>query len=185
MAGGRRRSGDDPFRLDTHYCLFDSAIGTCGIAWSAQGITRLLLPEADRVTTERRLRGDGLGLGAEKPPAVVARAIAKVRRHLDGKRVDLSGIALDLSDSIPFHRRVYEALRGIGWGETVSYGTLAGLAGAPGAARAAGTALKQSPVAIIIPCHRVVAAGGKVGGYTAHGGLVTKRRLLEIEGVRI
>ena len=170
---------------DTQYCLFDTAIGTCGIAWSARGITRLLLPESDRATTERRLRGSGLSHGAEKAPPKVARAITKVRRHLDGKRVDLSDIALDLSDSIAFHRKVYEVLRRIGWGETVSYGTLAGLAGAPGAARAVGTALKRSPVSIIIPCHRVVAAGGKVGGYTAHGGLVTKRRLLEIEGVRV
>lgn len=170
---------------DTHYCLFETAIGTCGIAWSARGITRLLLPEADGATTERRLRGAGLSHGAEKPPSKVARAIAKVRRHLDGTRVDLADIVLDLGDSIAFHRKVYEVLRGIGWGETVSYGTLAGLAGAPGAARAVGTALRQSPVSIIIPCHRVVAAGGKPGGYTAHGGLVTKRRLLEIEGVRI
>jgi methylated-DNA-[protein]-cysteine S-methyltransferase len=185
MAISRRRTGDDAPRIDAHYCLFDSAVGVCGIAWSGQGVTRLLLPEADRATTERRLRGSGLAHGADKPPPRVARAIAKVRRHLDGSRVDLADIALDLSDSIPFHRKVYEALRGIGWGETVSYGTLAGLAGAPGAARAVGTALKHSPVAIIIPCHRVVAAGGKVGGYTAHGGLVTKRRLLEIEGVRI
>lgn len=169
----------------TRYCLFDSAIGTCGIAWSGDGVTRLLLPEADRGTTERRLRGSGLGHSAEKPPPGIARTIAKVCRHLDGKRIGLAEVSLDLSESIPFHRRVYEVLRGIGWGETVSYGTLAGLAGAPGAARAVGTALKHSPVAIIIPCHRVVAAGGKPGGYTAHGGLVTKRRLLQIEGVRI
>lgn len=183
---GRRNGRDDPLRIgDTHYCLFDTVIGTCGIAWTSQGITRLLLPEADVTTTERRLRGSGLGIGAEKPPPAVARAIAKVRRHLEGKRVDFSDVVLDLSDSIPFHRRVYEVLRGIGRGETVSYGTLAGLAGAPGAARAVGTALKHSPVAIIIPCHRVVGAGGKPGGYTAHGGLVTKRRLLEIEGIRI
>ena len=171
--------------IDTHYCLFETAIGTCGIAWSARGITRLMLPEADIATTERRLRGRGLSHGAERPSPKVARAIAKVRRHLDGTRVDLADIVLDLSDSIAFHRKVYEVLRGIGWGETVSYGTLAGLAGAPGAARAVGTALKRSPVSIIIPCHRVVAAGGRVGGYTAHGGLVTKRRLLEIEGVRV
>ena len=131
------------------------------------------------------MRGAGLSHGAEKPSPKVARAITKVRRHLDGTRVDLADITLDLSDSIAFHRKVYEVLRGIGWGETVSYDTLAGLAGALGAARAVGTALKRSPVSIIIPCHRVVAAGGKPGGYTAHGGLVTKRRLLEIEGVRI
>lgn len=171
--------------VDISYCLFDSAIGTCGIAWTPRGVARLLLPEAEAATTERRLRGMGVTHGAEKPPRAIATVIAKVQRQLEGRRVDLSGIGLDFTGSIPFHRKVYEVLRGIGWGETVSYGTLAGLAGAPGAARAVGTALKHSPVAVIIPCHRVVAAGGKVGGYTAHGGLVTKRRLLEIEGVRI
>lgn len=179
-----RRNGDAP-RLDLRYCLFDSAIGICGVAWTPRGVARLLLPEADATTTEQRLRGAGVAHGAEKPPRVVATAVTRVRRHLEGRRAALSDIVLDLTDSIPFHRKVYEVLRGIGWGETVSYGTLAGLAGAPGAARAVGTALKHSPVAIIIPCHRVVAAGGKVGGYTAHGGLATKRRLLEIEGVRI
>lgn len=185
MAVDRYRSGGEAPRLDLRYCLFDGAIGTCGIAWTPRGVARLLLPEADSTTTEQRLRGAGVTHGAEQPPRAIAAAIAKVRRHLEGRRTDLSGIVLDLAGSIPFHRKVYEALRGIGWGETVSYGTLAGLVGAPGAARAVGTALRHSPVAIIIPCHRVVAAGGKVGGYTAHGGLVTKRRLLEIEGVRI
>ncbi|WP_119421593.1 methylated-DNA--[protein]-cysteine S-methyltransferase [Desertibaculum subflavum] len=171
--------------VDSSYHLFDSPIGTCGIAWTLRGVARLLLPEADAATTERRLRGTGVTHGADKPPRAIATAIAQVCRHLEGRRVDLADVVLDLADSIPFHRKVYKTLRGIGWGETVSYGTLAGLAGAPGAARAVGTALRHSPVAIVIPCHRVVAAGGKVGGYTAHGGLVTKRRLLEIEGVRI
>jgi len=169
------------------YCLFDTGAGACGIAWSERGLTRLQLPEADRNATERRLRGhDGAeSARAEEVPAWVVELVAQLQRYFAGERVDFSGAAVDLSRVKDFHRRIYELTRAIGWGETASYGDLARLAGAPGAARAVGQAMGHNPVPIIIPCHRVLAAGRKIGGFSAYGGAVTKERLLAMEGVHL
>ena len=98
---------------------------------------------------------------------------------------DFSSVPLDLTDVSAFHSRVYEATRGVGWGQTASYGQLARRAGCPEAARAVGQALSRNPIAIIIPCHRVVARGHRVGGFSAYGGTTTKERLLALEGVRL
>src|SRR5688572_8200503 len=125
-----------------HYALFDTPIGPCGVAWSGLGLTRLQLPESDRGGTERRLRASGTDPNAQEPTPEVERAIAEVRRYLGGGgRVDFSSVSLDLAGVGPFHRKVYDAARSVGWGQTASYADLARLAGSPAAARAVGQAL--------------------------------------------
>src|SRR5262245_54762416 len=108
-----------------HYCLFDTAIGVCGIAWSERGITRLQLPQRSRAATERRLREMSAKAGAGVPPAPVRAAIGLLVRYFTAAKVDLSGVALDLSRVGAFHRRIYDAARRLAWGETVTYGALA------------------------------------------------------------
>lgn len=166
-----------------HYCLFDTAIGAVGVAWSADGITRLQLPEVNRSATQHRLRGHSASTAESQPPPKIARATEAVQRYMAGERIDFSGIALDLTGVGPFHRSIYETLRRVGWGETTTYGALARQTGDPGASRAVGQAMGRNPIPVIIPCHRVLASGGKPGGFSAFGGTVTKQRLLELEGV--
>lgn len=166
-----------------HYCLFDTAIGAVGVAWSADGITRLQLPEAGWAATERRLRGRSVSTAESRPPPQIACAIGAVQKYMTGDPIDFSGIKLDLAGVGPFHRGIYEALCRVGWGQTTTYGALALQAGDPGAARAVGQAMGRNPIPVIIPCHRVLASGGRPGGFSAFGGAVTKQRLLELEGV--
>jgi methylated-DNA-[protein]-cysteine S-methyltransferase len=168
----------------TCYRLFDTAIGPCGVAWNERGLTRLQLPESDRSATERRLRTYATS-ASQEAPAEIERAIANLQRYLTGRDVDFSPVALDLTEVGPFRRKVYEAARAVRWGQTASYGELARQAGSPEAARAVGQALSRNPVPIIIPCHRILAKGRRVGGFSAYGGKVTKERLLALEGVRL
>jgi methylated-DNA-[protein]-cysteine S-methyltransferase len=188
MQAGSRAGRAGRTRRGLHYRLFDTAIGACGIAWSAHGVTRLQLPESDPVATEKRLRAGihfaAAWAGEAETPAAIAQVIADIRRYLSGERVDFTAVALDLSDAGAFHRRVYEAVRSVGWGETMTYAELAQRAGSPGAARAVGQALSQNPIAVVIPCHRVLASDGGLGGFSAHGGVAAKERLLELEGTR-
>ena len=171
-------------RLQEHYCLFDTDLGVCGVAWSGRGLTRLQLPEADRRATEGRLRRHAGRAAADAPPPI-RRAIADIQSYLAGRKVEFQAIALDLAGVSPFRRSIYEAARAVDWGRTVSYGELAERAGVPGAARAVGQALGQNPVPLIIPCHRILAAGKAAGGFSAFGGTDTKMRLLALEGVRL
>ncbi len=172
-------------RFQEHYCLFDTAIGACGIAWSERGITRLQLPEADRTATEKRLRTRSSGAASAEPTAAVVQAVASLQRYLSGEKVDFSAVALDLVRAGPFDQKIYEAARTIPWGETASYGELAAKAGVAGEAREAGQSLSRNPVAIIVPCHRVLMSGGKPGGFSAYGGVLTKERLLALENVEL
>jgi len=167
------------------YHLFDTAFGVCGAAWSEHGLKRLQLPERDRQATEKRLRERAETIAATKPPAGVAAAIRELQRYFEGQRLDFAGIGLDLADTPPFFQAIYRLARAIGWGETATYGELADRAGSPGSARAVGQAMARNPIPIIIPCHRVLAANRKVGGFSAHGGTLTKERLLAIEGVSL
>ncbi|MBI3707265.1 MAG: methylated-DNA--[protein]-cysteine S-methyltransferase, partial [Proteobacteria bacterium] len=112
-----------------HYCLFDTAISPCGVAWSERGLTRLQLPESHRSATEKRLRAIAASPGPEDPPPTIKQVIAELQRYLAGGRVDFSSVAIDLVEVGPFHRRVYAAARSIGWGHTASYGELARQAG--------------------------------------------------------
>lgn len=169
------------------YALFDTAIGRCAIAWTSAGICALQLPEANdeataRTLLERVATKDEATL-ATKLPSDVRRAIAAVVALVAGEPRDLSDVKLDLSRVSPFYRKVYEVARSLGPGQTMSYGEVAHKLGSPKASRAVGQALGRNPVALIVPCHRVLAAGGKPGGFSAPGGVRTKQRLLEIEGV--
>jgi methylated-DNA-[protein]-cysteine S-methyltransferase len=172
-------SGDDE-----HYFLFDTAIGACGVAWSPHGVTRLQLPEADRSVTERRL-STRAAKASRAAPAEINQLMAEIQRYMTGRSVDFASVAIDLTGIGPFQRKVYEAARAVPWSRTVSYGELARQTGSPGAACAVGHALSRNPVPIIIPCHRVLAKGHRIGGFSAHGGTFTKERLLALEGVHI
>src|SRR6266568_1344121 len=172
------------YPIQAHYRLFDTAIGPCGVAWSERGLTRLQLPEAGPSATEKRLRKHAASASRDAP-AEIEQTIAKLQRYLTGGRLDFSSVAVDLTGIGPFQRRVYEAARSVRWGQTASYGELARQAGSPEAARAVGQALSRNPVPIIIPCHRILAKGHRIGGFSAHGGTVTKERLLALEGVRL
>jgi methylated-DNA-[protein]-cysteine S-methyltransferase len=162
--------------------LFDTSLGTCGIAWSTHGICGVQLPEASVESTRARLRRRHPGTIEQSPPPAVQRAINAVVALLEGQPADFDDISLDLQGVPDFNRRVYTVARAIPAGETTSYGEVAARLGEPSAARAVGQALGQNPIPIIIPCHRVLAAGQRPGGFSAHGQLDTKRRLLEIEG---
>src|SRR5262245_41920542 len=168
-----------------HYCLFDTAIGPCGVAWTDRGLTCVQLPEADRGATLSRLRRDREQPATDGLQPAMEQAIGCIKSHLAGEQVDFAGVALDLTGVGAFHRKIYDAARRIGWGQTATYGELARQAGAPGAARAVGQAPGRNPLPLIVPCHRILAAGGKVGGFSAFGGPGTKQRLLALEGVHL
>ena len=169
------------------YALFDSPIGRCGIGWGPGGILVLQLPEASDAATRRRViaqlpRTGQAGAVECQPPAAIGAAIGAIRALLTGEARDLGEIRLDMRGVPPFHARVYDAARKIPPGRTATYGEIATRLGMPRAARAVGQALGRNPFAIIVPCHRVTAAGGKLGGFSANGGVSTKLRLLAIEG---
>jgi methylated-DNA-[protein]-cysteine S-methyltransferase len=163
------------------FALFDSPIGRCGLAWGERGVAGLQLPEAREAATRARLLERFPGAQEAPPPPDVQVALDRVVALLRGEASDLSAIALDMEGVPPFHRRVYDAARTIPSGTTISYGEIATRIGAPGSARAVGQALGRNPFALLVPCHRVLAAGGKVGGFSANGGIATKLRLLAIE----
>jgi methylated-DNA-[protein]-cysteine S-methyltransferase len=167
------------------FFLFDTPIGRCGIAWGERGILGVQLPEHGDAETRARLLRSCPGASEAPPPPAVRRAIEAILALLRGGAGDLSEIALDMAGVPPFHRRVYETARAIPPGATLSYGEMAARLGSPGAARAVGQALGRNPFPIIVPCHRVLAAGGRIGGFSANGGTATKLRLLALEGAPV
>ena len=149
---------------------FETPVGCLEIGWTARGVASVRLPGSRPSAVT-----------AAKPPGEVRRAIDGIVSLLEGERTDLSSVAVDLDRAEPFDRRVYELARAIPAGETRTYGDLARLLEEPDA-RAVGVALARNPVPVIVPCHRVIAADGGLRGFSAPGGVATKRRLLEIEG---
>jgi methylated-DNA-[protein]-cysteine S-methyltransferase len=149
----------------------------------------LALPERDEAATEKRLRGKSHSVGGAEPPPAIAQAIVLIQKYCAGERVNFSLVPLDLSGIDPERRRVYETMRTLGFGKTTTYGALARQTGAPEAdweaAQKIGVAMGRNPLPIIVPCHRVLAAGGKLGGFSAYGGAMTKEKLLALEGVRL
>jgi|SRR5712691_10831135 len=166
------------------YALFDTAIGCCGIAWGDRGITGVQLPETDESTTRARLMRRRPDAREAPPPPEVRRTIDGIVALLRGEGSDLSAAALDMERVEPFERRVYEVARTIAPGATLSYGEIATRLGDAALARDVGQALGRNPFPLIVPCHRVLAAGGKSGGFSANGGVTTKLRLLTIERAR-
>ena len=166
------------------FTVFETAIGTCGIVWTARGICGVQLPEKDIATTRARI-------ARRFPCAIETKATARVQAAIDGiiallagERRDLSDISVDDAAIPEFNRRVYAIARNIPPGQTMTYGEIAERLGDKTLARAVGQAMGENPTPIIMPCHRVLAAGGKSGGFSAPGGVVTKLQLLTIEGAQ-
>ena len=166
------------------FAIFDTAIGRCAIAWGDGGVIGVKLPERSDAAMRARMARQHPEARETAPPQEIEAAIADIRRLLDGHKQDLSRIDLDMSAVPDFEQRVYVETRSIPPGETLTYGDIATRLGDVGLSRAVGQALGRNPFAIVVPCHRVLAAGGKSGGFSAVGGVETKRRLLEIEGAR-
>lgn len=164
------------------FALFDTAIGPCALAWREAGLVGVQLPEGSEAATRRQIARRFPDLEAREPAAAVRRARDAMTALLNGSASDLSNIALDMRDVTTFRRQVYDYARTIPRGATVTYGELAAGIGARGAARAVGRALGGNPFPIVVPCHRVLAAGGRSGGFSAKGGANTKMRMLAIEG---
>lgn len=156
-------------------CLFKTMLGRCGMRWSESGLVEVLMAPA------RVDRGVARVDSGEAPEAIRA-AIDGVVALLAGEQRDLREIALDDREIDGFDRGVYAATRNVGPGETTSYGEIARAIGQPAEARAVGAALGRNPFPIVVPCHRVLSASGALHGFSAPGGLRTKRRMLEIEG---
>jgi methylated-DNA-[protein]-cysteine S-methyltransferase len=172
------------------YALFETPIGPCALAWSDAGVTWLQLPESDLLATRARLLAKRPDAGDEdaklrRAPKWVKDAIARVCDHLGGKPQALERVPLDLSSSSRFDAKVFRALQAVPPGKTTTYGELAKIAGSPGGSRAVGRAMATNPFPLLVPCHRVVASGGKAGGFSAYGGLVTKDKLLTLEGAAL
>jgi methylated-DNA-[protein]-cysteine S-methyltransferase len=165
------------------FALFDTAVGRCAIVWSARGVIGVELPAASEAATRARLLRRHPEAREAAPPPEIARAITGIVALTGGERRDLTDIVLDLEAVPDFNRRVYAIARTIAPGSTLTYGAIATRLGEADA-RAVGEAMGQNPVPIVVPCHRVVAANRKTGGFSAPGGVATKMRLLAIEGAQ-
>jgi methylated-DNA-[protein]-cysteine S-methyltransferase len=169
-----------------HYLVFETVAGSCGIAWNSVGITRFQLPTRSAEASERNLLRRLPNAKPGTPTPEVAEAVTAAKRYFEGEETDFSGLKLDLGEQDAFFKQIYDVARRVGWGRTTTYGALAKQLGAgPKAARDVGQAMAKNPVALIIPCHRVLAAGGKVGGFSAPGGAAAKIRMLKLEGVHV
>lgn len=166
------------------YSIFDTGIGRCGIAWSYAGIMGVQLPEAREIETRKRLFRLYPDAREQRPPPTVEFAIEGIAALLRGEPGDLSDVTLDLSGILPFHARVYAFTRTIPRGETLTYGEVAASLKLSGAVHSVAQALARNPFVIIVPCHRVLEAGGYADKISPHGGTISKRRLLSIEGAR-
>lgn len=162
--------------------LFGTAIGRCGIAWGDAGVLAVQLPEADDAATVAQLRRRAHGACEGTPSAEAQHAIDGVQALLRGENVQLLDVRLDLRGLSELQCRVYELTRRIPPGHTRTYGELATELGSSHLARAVGQALGRNPFAPLVPCHRVLASHGRAGGFSAHGGVRTKLKLLQIEG---
>jgi methylated-DNA-[protein]-cysteine S-methyltransferase len=167
---------------DQHFALFDTPIGICGIEWGPRGINGLQLPMGSDEKTRARIRQRRGDIIEAAPTDEVQRAIDRIVKLLAGERDDLRDIALDLDGVPEFNRGVYDIARTIPPGETMTYGDIAKRLGGVELSRDVGQALGRNPCPIVVPCHRVLAAGQKPGGFSARGGVDTKLKMLAIEG---
>ena len=164
------------------FAIFDTSIGPCGVIWGARGITGVQLPMGSEEKNRKRIRQRNGDIPEGEPPAEVKRAIGAMTELLEGKSNDLAEVLLDLDDVPAFNRGVYDIARKIPPGQTLTYGDIAKKLGGVELSRDVGQALGRNPCPIVVPCHRVLAAGNKPGGFSANGGVVTKLKMLAIEG---
>jgi methylated-DNA-[protein]-cysteine S-methyltransferase len=167
------------------YTIFDTAIGRCGIAWGEAGILGVQLPEAREIETRKRLLNLYPDARETRPTPNVEEAIDGIAALLRGDESDLSAVTLDMNDIHPFDQTVYQITRRIPRGQTVTYEEVATKMRASGAVRSVTKAIARNPFVIIVPCHRVLERGGYADAISPHGGLISKRRLLSIEGANI
>lgn len=170
----------------TAYHLFETTAGFVAIGWNDRGVSALRLPAERADEAERALLRRLPGAVRTEPAHAVGAIVGDVVRYFAGEQVDFTAVPVDLGVQEPFFERVYKFVRGLGWGETTTYGAVAKALGAePEFARDVGQAMAGNPVPLIIPCHRVMAAGGRIGGFSAPGGSLSKARMLELEGVAV
>ncbi|BEP35532.1 methylated-DNA--[protein]-cysteine S-methyltransferase [Variovorax sp. V59] len=171
--------------IEPGFALFETAIGTCALAWGPRGLVGVQLPEENGAAgTRARMRRRFPALPEADPPESAQGAIAAIQGLLRGESDDLSDIVLDMGAVSEFHQRIYAIARRIPPGQTRTYGEIAAELGDKGLSRAVGQAMGHNPFAPVVPCHRVLAAGNKPGGFSAGGGALTKLRMLDIEGAR-
>ena len=171
--------------MPTHIAFFDTPLGTGGIAWTADGVVGVRLPEADAGRLRAALRRQFPRAEGSTPPPEIQEPIQAMVALLSGEPSDLRGVRLDLRGVEPFERQVYAIARTISFGQTLTYGQIASQLGDARLAREVGQALAHNPFPLVVPCHRVLAAGGKLGGFSARGGVATKQRLLAIERAKV
>jgi methylated-DNA-[protein]-cysteine S-methyltransferase len=164
------------------FALFDTAIGHCAIVWNARGIAGVGFPESTEQATRKRILRRHPSAREASPPPDVREVIDDIVALLAGTPRDFRKVRLDMAGLSDLQRRVYDIAREIPAGATLTYGEIAERLGDRLLARDVGEALGHNPFPIIVPCHRVLAAGGKLGGFSAPGGARTKLRLLAIEG---
>lgn len=170
-------------RAERSYHVFETAFGPCAIAWSVGGLTRVRLPEPDKTALAARLAANATAWDTALPlPEMAATAIDGITRYMAGLRVDFRSVKLDWGSVPGYNARIYRALARVPYGATTTYGALAQEIGKPNAARAVGMAMGRNPWPIVIPCHRVLASGAQLGGFSAPGGVATKMSLLRLEG---
>ena len=167
-----------------HFSLFPTPLGDCGIAWCNDTVLATHLPEETSADTSRRLAAR-TGATKGEPSSIIRRAIASMTALLEGERTDLTSIGCDLGGIDPFAAQVYAMTRAIPSGETSTYGVIASQLGDKRFARDVGVALGRNPLPIIVPCHRVVGADGRLTGFLAAGGVATKLKMLAIEGAQV
>lgn len=160
-----------------HYRLIDSAIGIVGLGWTENGISRLLLPGDAPAPMRARLARHAGQEDASGQPVVAARIVA----YAQGARDNFADLDLDLTGVSAMNRRIYHHIRGLAWGETTTYGAIARWLGGVSLSRAVGAAMGANPIPLIVPCHRVLGADGRIGGFSAPGGVSAKLELLALE----
>ena len=168
-----------------NFAIFDTAIGSCGIVWGPRGINAVQLPMGSEEKTRARIRQRCNDVAEARAPTEVRRAMDGMVELLEGKPNDLSDVVLDLDGVPEFNRGVYDIARTIAPGKTMTYGDIAKRLGGVELSRDVGQALGRNPCPVVVPCHRVLAAGGKPGGFSANGGVVTKLKMLAIEGALV
>ena len=166
------------------FALFPTPIGECGIVWRGDLVVATRLPEATPEATAARL-AKRAGAAEGDPPPPIERAISAITTLLNGEGTDLAFISCDFSGIDPITTQIYTATRAIPAGETRTYGEIAEQLGDKLLARKVGHAMGQNPFPIIVPCHRVIGANGKLVGFSAQGGVETKLKMLEIEKASI
>jgi methylated-DNA-[protein]-cysteine S-methyltransferase len=184
-AASTNNPGKAPVREDGAFFLFPTPLGRCALVWRGDAIVGASLPERDDEAMRRSVARRFPRAAEAEPPPFLRDAAERIVRHFSGDAQDFAGLPFDLSTASEFERAVYAAALAIPCGETRTYGDLARAVGQPGAAQAVGIALGRNPVPILVPCHRILAGGGRSGGFSAPGGIVTKFSILKIEGARL